>query len=51
MDAASTSGKEKLPITNPLAQIKPSKEPKRYTLGEYLRREERSRERHEYFKR
>lgn len=49
MDAASTSGKEKLPITNPLAQIKPSKEPKRYTLGEYLRREERSRERHEYF--
>jgi len=34
---------------NPLAVLKPTKPPRRYTLEEYLRREERSQERHEYF--
>ncbi len=49
MDAASAQEVIKREKENPLAQIKPAKTPKRYTLGEYLRREERSRERHEYF--
>ena len=34
---------------NPLAVLKPTKEPRRYTLAEYLRREERSEELHEYY--
>jgi Uma2 family endonuclease len=34
--------------TNPLAVLPPIKEPHRYTLAEYLRREERSEELHEY---
>lgn len=34
---------------NPLAELKPTKPPRRYTLEEYLRREERSRERNEYY--
>ena len=34
---------------NPLAVLKPQKEPRRYTLAEYLRREERSEELHEYY--
>ena len=34
---------------NPLAVLKPTKPPRRYRLEEYLRREERSQERHEYF--
>ncbi len=33
---------------NPLAILKPTKEPHRHTLAEYLRREERSQELHEY---
>jgi Uma2 family endonuclease len=35
--------------TNPLAVIEPQREPHRYTLTEYLRREERSNELHEYY--
>lgn len=35
--------------TNPLAVLRPSRRPKRYTLQEYLQREERSVERHDYF--
>ncbi len=34
---------------NPLAVLKPQKEPRRYTLSEYLRREESSEELHEYY--
>lgn len=34
---------------NPLAVLQPQKEPRRYTLSEYLRREERSNELHEYY--
>ena len=34
---------------NPLAVLQPQKEPRRYTLAEYLRREERSHELHEYY--
>lgn len=34
---------------NPLAVLKPEKEPRRYTLSEYLRREEKSQELHEYY--
>ena len=34
---------------NPLAVLKPEKEPRIYTLAEYLRREERSQELHEYY--
>lgn len=34
---------------NPLAVLIPEKEPRRYTLTEYLRREERSQELHEYY--
>lgn len=34
---------------NPLAVLKPTKQPRRYTLEEYLRREEKSLERHEYY--
>lgn len=34
---------------NPLAVLKPVKQPRRYTLEEYLRREEKSLERHEYY--
>lgn len=34
---------------NPLAVLQPQKEPRRYMLAEYLRREERSNELHEYF--
>ena len=34
---------------NPLAALKPSKLPRRHMLEEYLRREERSLERHSYF--
>ena len=34
---------------NPLAVLKPEKEPRLYTLAEYLRREERSQELHEYY--
>jgi Uma2 family endonuclease len=49
MDAAGTQGAKKDKPDNPLAQIKSSRAPKLYTLGEYLRREERSSERHEYF--
>lgn len=33
---------------NPLAALLPEKEPRLYTLGEYLRKEERSNELHEY---
>ena len=33
---------------NPLAVLKPAKEPRLYKLAEYLRREERSQELHEY---
>ena len=36
-------------VFNPLAVLKPEKEPRRYTLAEYLRREERSEELHEYY--
>jgi Uma2 family endonuclease len=49
MDAASAQGAKKEKPDNPLAQIKSKRAPKLYTLGEYLRREESSRERHEYF--
>lgn len=49
MDASSAQFLKKQHPDNPLAEIKPKRIPKRYTLGEYLRREERSRERHEYF--
>jgi Uma2 family endonuclease len=35
--------------TFPLAVLKPQKEPRRYTLAEYLRREENSDELHEYY--
>lgn len=35
--------------TNPLAVLKPVKMPRRYTLAEYLRREERADELHEYY--
>jgi Uma2 family endonuclease len=34
---------------NPLAVLAPTKEPRRYTLAEYLRFEERSKELHEYY--
>ncbi len=34
---------------NPLAVLTPTKEPRRYTLAEYLRFEERSQELHEYY--
>jgi Uma2 family endonuclease len=34
---------------NSLAVLTPEKEPRRYTLAEYLRREERSQELHEYY--
>jgi Uma2 family endonuclease len=34
---------------NPLAEIKAIREPKLYSLGEYLIREEKSQERHDYF--
>jgi Uma2 family endonuclease len=34
---------------NPLAVLTPEKEPRRYTLAQYLHREERSQELHEYF--
>ena len=34
---------------NPLAVLKPEKEPRRYTLAEFLRREEQSKELHEYY--
>lgn len=34
---------------NPLAVLKPEKEPRRYTLAEFLRREERSQELNEYY--
>lgn len=34
---------------NPLAILKPAKQPRRYSLEEYLRREEKSLERHEYY--
>ena len=34
---------------NPLAVLKPVKEPRIYTLAQYLRREERSEELHEYY--
>ena len=36
-------------LNNPRAEIKAIKEPKLYTLGEYLIREEKSQERYEYF--
>jgi Uma2 family endonuclease len=49
MGAASAQVLKNEQPDNPLAEIKPKRAPKRYTLGEYLRREERSRERHEYF--
>lgn len=35
--------------SNPLVVLEPRKEPRRYTLAEYLRREERSEELHEYY--
>jgi Uma2 family endonuclease len=35
--------------TFPLAVLEPEKKPRRYTLAEYLRREERSEELHEYY--
>ena len=35
--------------TYPLAVLKPDKEPRRYTLAEYLKREEQSQEQHEYY--
>lgn len=35
--------------THSLAVLKPVKEPRLYTLAEYLQREERSKDRHEYF--
>ena len=34
---------------NPLAVLKPAREPRLYTLAEFLRREERSQELHEYY--
>ena len=34
---------------NPLAVLKPEKEPRRYTLAEFLRREERSQDLNEYY--
>lgn len=36
-------------VANPLAVLKPAKQSRRYTLEQYLRREEKSLERHEYF--
>jgi Uma2 family endonuclease len=36
-------------LSNPRAEIKAIKEPKLYTLGEYLIREEKSQDRHNYF--
>ncbi len=35
--------------SNPLSVIKPARKPRIYTLGEYLRKEERSQEKHQYF--
>jgi Uma2 family endonuclease len=35
--------------TNPLAVLLPQKEPRHYTLAEYIRREERATELHEYY--
>lgn len=35
--------------THPLAVLKKEKEPRRYTLAEYLRREENATELHEYY--
>jgi Uma2 family endonuclease len=35
--------------TFPLAVLKPLKEPRRYTLAEYLQREARAKDRHEYY--
>ena len=34
---------------NPLAELKSTKKTKRYSLEEYLQKEERANERHEYF--
>ena len=36
-------------LSNPLAVLKPAKEQRLYSLSEYLQREERSKERHEYY--
>jgi Uma2 family endonuclease len=36
-------------ITNPLAALEPIKKPPLYTLAAYLQKEERSKDRHEYF--
>jgi Uma2 family endonuclease len=49
MDTTRVQSTKKEQSDNPLALIKPKRTPRRYTLGEYLRKEERSQERHEYF--
>lgn len=49
MDAPIGKGENVERPENPMAEITPEKKPRLYTLGEYLRREERSKERHEYF--
>lgn len=49
MDAPIGKGENVEQPDNPLTGITPEKKPRLYTLGEYLRREERSKERHEYF--
>ncbi len=49
MNTASANRPDRADHDNPLMEIRPEAEPKLYTLGEYLRKEERSRVRHEYF--
>lgn len=49
MNTASAIRPDRADHDNPLMEIRPEAEPKLYTLGEYLRKEERSRVRHEYF--
>ena len=49
MDSAGAQELKKQQPDNPLTEIEPVKAPRLYTLGEYLRREERSIGRHEYF--
>lgn len=49
MNTASADRPNRADHDNPLMEIRPEDGPKLYTLGEYLRKEERSRVRHEYF--
>lgn len=49
MNTASVQSPRDEPVENPLATLQPRPKPRQYTLEQYLRREERARERHEYF--